>query len=229
MRWWVTCTYVVLSALWARPAFGQLGALIYSQVPNRLFGFVSDSQFRDDFGQVQGSLYADRFSIQSGADIGQLVWYGHYGTQNQDFDPDPPTSENFRIRFYSQGVSPFPIQQLPAEVLYDASSDQFARQFNGAFVNGRREYKFVLTLPSLFSAQPGVPYWLEISQVGDVNSVFRWESSTGGERAFQFPLGSDWQLSTSGQMAYELRTPEPGSGVLVGLVGLILRRRGKCG
>ncbi len=222
---------IVLAAVLSleAPAFGQLGALIYRQQPNRNFGFVSDTLFRDDFGQVQGSLYADRFQVPAAASLGQLVWYGHYGTPDQGFDPEPPLIESFRIRIWSQVSSPFPIQQLPNEVLYETTSDDVHRELTGLLVfPGRREYRYLLDLPFTFSIQPGAPYWLEVAQIGDVNSVFRWESSTGGERAFQFPVGSAWQLSGGGQLAYELRVPEPGSIALMGLaVALVSRARGR--
>ena len=211
---------LVILAFIADPAFGQLGPLIYSQAPNRNFGFASDSLFRDDFGQIQGSLYADRFQVSAAAVLGQLVWYGLYGAQDQGFDPEPPISESFRIRLFSQVNSPIPPLQLPADVLYETSTDAVFREFNGAFVNGRREYRYILNLPMSFTIQPGTPYWLEISQIGDVNSFFRWESSTGGERAFEFPLGSTWQMATGGQLAYELRVPEPMTGSFVAVVVL---------
>jgi len=209
------------------PAFGQLGALIYSQPPNRAFGFTSDTAFQNDGGQIQGSIYADRFSIATDRSIGQISWFGLYGSQ---FGPiqDPPSDEAFRIRFHDQHGT-FP-SSPPDDVLYEELFSNPLRDPTGFFVSGGfPEYRFVVNLSKRFEVLASKLYWLEISQVGEPSSYFRWESSSGGERAFQFPVGSAWQISGGGQLAYELRVPEPGSGVLVGLVWLILRRRGKCG
>ncbi len=226
MRWWLPCTFVVLGFVGTGPAFGQLGALIYSQAPNRAFGFASDTAFVNESGQIEGSVYADRFSVATPSSIGQLVWYGIYGPQ---FGPIqvPPASESFRVRFYDQDGS-FPPTLPPAGLLYEFNVSNPARTETGFGVGaGFPEIRFVVTLPAPFLVQSNTPYWLEVAQVGEPESYFRWESSTGGERAFQYPIGSAWQLAGGGQLAYELRVPEPGSGVLVGLVGLMLRRRGK--
>lgn len=211
----------ILLAILPTPAFGQLGPLIYSQAPNGNFGLVSDTAYTNDFGQPDGALRADRFQLAFSNEVGQILWFGHYGTQNQDFDPDPPLTESFRIRFWSQVTTPFPIQQLPDEVLYESASEEVFRELTGSFVAGRREYRYVLDLPSRFAVQGGTPYWLEIAQIGDLASAWRWETATGGEYASQYPIGSPWELHTIGQVAYQLRVPEPATGLLMALVGLV--------
>lgn len=220
----MTALIVFSIASFVGPAFGQLGPLIYSQAPDHLFALHSDTLFQDDFGQTIGELSADRFQLASGTSngIGQLVWFGHYGTQNQGFDPDPPALESFRIRFYGQVNSPFPIQQLPSGVLYETSSDDVFRELTGGLVSpGRREYRYVLDLPSTFWAQSGTPYWLEISQAGDVASAWRWETARGGEYANQYPIGNPWALNSFGfQLAYQLRVPEPLTSSFMALVVL---------
>ncbi|MCK6457703.1 MAG: hypothetical protein L6Q92_14380, partial [Phycisphaerae bacterium] len=67
---------------------------------------------------------------------------------------------------------------------------------------------------------------LEVSQVGDPFSTFRWEKSNGGEFAVQNPIGVPWILMTGfNQMAYELWTPEPATGALGVLAWMIVARR----
>ncbi|MCK6457867.1 MAG: hypothetical protein L6Q92_15215, partial [Phycisphaerae bacterium] len=68
-------------------------------------------------------------------------------------------------------------------------------------------------------------FWLEVSQVGDPFSTFRWETSSGGELAVQAPMGNPWTLISPGQLAYELWTPEPTTGALGVLAWMIVARR----
>src|SRR5262245_55004333 len=75
------CLLISFSVL-ATPALGQLGPLIYSQSPNRLFGFSADTAFVDDFGQTTGQLVADRFVLSQSNSIGQIRWFGMYGGQS---------------------------------------------------------------------------------------------------------------------------------------------------
>jgi hypothetical protein len=209
----------------AAPAAEQLGPLVYSQPPNRLFGFGSDTAYIDDFGRLQSAIYADRFTLTQTHTIQQLVFYGFYGTQNQGYDPDPPASEAFIIRFYNErGVfPPFP----PADLLYEEIHADVTRTLTGFLAAGRREYRYVVNLDQAFSASANTPYWVSIAQYEDPFSVFRWETSSGGELAFQFPIGSPWQLAGGNQLAYELRLPEPGCGALLfgGVLAAVSRRR----
>jgi len=208
---------------WAGPAFGQLGALIYSQAPNRNFAYLSDTQYVNDLGHADGVLRADRFQLTQAAQIGQLVWWGVYGPQ---FGPiqNPPFAESFRVRFYDQNGT-FP-SLPPFDVLYEATLSNSVREETGVLISsGFPEYRFVVDLSSTFAAPANVPLWIEISQVGDLASTWRWETASGGEFATQYPIGDSWNVNGGGQLAYQLRVPEPGSGVLVGLVAMVMRWR----
>jgi len=204
----------------AGPVYGQLGPLIYSQAPNRAFGYTSDTAFVDDLGHLNSEAIADRFTLNQTNTIQQVVFYGFYGTQNLGFDPDPPATESFIIRFYNQNGT-FPPSLPPADQLLDEVHADVSRALTGNLVfPGRREYQYVVNLNELFSATGGVPYWLSILQTDDQSSTFRWETSPGGENAFQFPIGSPWVVSGGSQLAYELRVPEP-SGAVVFVVGVL--------
>ncbi len=217
---------VVLSV--GGPAFGQLGALIYSQAPNRLGGFYSDTAYTNELGQLDGSIFADRFLLNQSSVVSPLRWWGIYGPQSGPIQI-APAHEEFRIRFYDQQGT-FPPNLPPATVLYETTISNPLREETGFLVSGGfPEYRFTVSLAKPFVAETGVPYWIEISQQRDVSSLFRWEKANFGEYAVQYPLGTPWRTNQTGeQLAYELRVPEPGSAVLVGLVGLMLRRRGEC-
>ncbi len=220
MKWWMVVAVVVLCASAAR---GDV--LLHRQAPGRTFGITSDTAWLNDGGTPTSSLIADKFSLASDAEICRVSAYGFFGGTGV-VDPGPPAVETLRVRFYDDSSG------LPDSVDYELTIPDPSRTFTGQFINisgARQEYLYQLPLSHCFAAQGGENYWLEIAQIGDVNSRFRWENSnTAGEYAVQFPISSPWHVTTgSGQMAYELWTPEPGSGVLVGLVGLMLRRRGK--
>lgn len=227
LRAWLYAGFVF--GLTATPSLGQLGPLIYSQPPNRLFGFISDTRFEDDFGNLDSAIYADRFSIsQTNVSIRQIIVYGFYGTQFQGFDPDPPAIESFRIRFHNQHGT-FPPNLPPGDVLYDATLDSTDRELTGLLVfPGRREYRYTFDLAEAFTPNPGSLYWFEISQIGDPSSTWRWENSNGGEYAVQHPIDGPWQTFAPGQLAYEFRVPEPLSGLLIiGAVMMAMQRRSR--
>ena len=210
---------LVILAFVAAPAFGQLGPLIYSQNPNRLFGYSADTEFVDDFGQTIGQLVADRFVLSQPRRIGQIRWFGIYGSQ---FGPiqSPPAQEEFRIRFYDQQGT-FPPNLPPASVLYETTFSNPLREETGLLVSGGfPEYRYTVELQTPFDAMGNTLYWLEITQLGIPSSRFRWENSSGGEYAVQFPVGSAWQTFSASQMAFELRVPEPFTGSLLALAAL---------
>lgn len=202
----------------AAPSVEQLGPLIYGRLPNRAFAYASDTSLSIDFGVQDSEISATRFSLSDTASAGQIVWFGYYESQNLGFDPDPPSSESFRIRFYRSEGS-FPPTALPGEILFDEAHADVTRVLTGLLAGGRREYRYVVSMNEPFTASAGIPYWMSIAQIDDVASFFRWEtSSTNGVRAFQHPENAPLNLR-SGDLAFELRVPEPASGFL--LIGAV--------
>jgi hypothetical protein len=217
--------YVALGWLCA-PAAGQVPMLLHRQPPGRTFGYASDTQFRDDFGRILSALYADRFELAAGGEVCRVVAWAFFGGSYEPFDPPPPASETLRVRFYDEAAG------LPGSELLSQTFDNPPRIFTGFTVSGdprRREYRYEFHLSPCLAAAPGTAYWVEISQISDPDSIFRWEgSNTPGQYAVQFPIGAPWQVVTgSGQIAYELWTPEPTSLFLAGagVLGAVLRRR----
>jgi hypothetical protein len=116
-------------------------------------------------------------------------------------------------------------------VLFEEIHADVTRTRTGFSVAGspvRREYRYVVNLDQAFSAMGGTPYWISLLQYNDYSSTFRWETANGGEFAAQHPIGTPWQLFGGTQMAYELRVPEPGCGVLLlGAVVTAISRRSR--
>ncbi|MCK6457565.1 MAG: hypothetical protein L6Q92_13680 [Phycisphaerae bacterium] len=207
----------------AQPASAQ-DVLLHAQSPSRTGGRPSDTLFFNDFSLPDGALYADRFRLSQSANIYKLVAWGFFGRRFEDLDPPPPVTETMRVRFYADAGG------VPGELRYEEEFLNPPRVFTGFFVAlgpARKEYRYDVTLSAGFPVAANTDYWLEVAQIGDLSSRFQWEASNFGEYAFQYPLGAAWQsISGNGQLAYELRTPEP-SGVALFLMfaGLMRLRR----
>lgn len=221
-------TLVLVAMALSAQAAATTDVLLHSQPPGRTFGISSDTLYLDDFGQASGALIADKFNLVAGGDtciarISAFAFFGGTGV----VDPGPPPTETIRVRFLADAVG------LPAEpALYEAQFQDPARVWTGFLINiagARKEYRYELPLPQCFHVVPGTDYWLEVAQIGDINSLLRWEhSNTAGGFAVQFPLETPWRLSANpSQLAYELWTPEPSTGALMALVCGYLLRRGK--
>src|SRR5690606_28873888 len=80
---------------------------------------------------------------------------------------------------------------------------------------------FVAVLPVTMSIDADSPYWLEIVQIGGIDSHFRGEFSRTGEtngQVFNNDLVGDWThtVAATTDTAYQLiMIPEPGTGLLV--------------
>jgi len=202
------------------PAFGQLGTLIYSQAPDRLFGYASDSELGDGLSAVR----ADRFSVAADREIGQVVWFGMYGPQLGPIQT-PPVADAFRIRFFNQNGTP-PPSVPPGDLLYEMLVLEPSREETGAFISGGfPEYRFVANLPDRFLVSAQVPYWISIVQIGESSSYFRWETAGPGDHARQIPADSPWVVVGTGQLAFQLRVPEPITGGLLALGALAATAR----
>ncbi|MFO0972146.1 MAG: hypothetical protein U1A27_01730 [Phycisphaerae bacterium] len=214
-RAWVAAVLTMLLPATAR------GQLLVNQPPNQSGGPAADTDFINMFGQQSWQQLAEDFTLSAPADIRKIRWWGFY---NQD---NPPASETMRLRFYDAR----PSDGLPGQVLQETQVANPLRVATGQIVfvgNAPHEYRYEAILPALFSAAAGVPYWIEIVQVGDVSTAFRWEDSGVGNDRYVYlnSLVSDWTVSgLHVDRAYQLfAVPEPGAAALV-VWALVLGRR----
>jgi hypothetical protein len=154
---------------------------------------------------------ADDVMLAQSAEIGMIRWWGFYS------EAMPQPDELMRIRFYGSRAS----DALPdeANVVYEETFTNPTRVATGRIVlvdEGPPEYLFNAQLTTPVSLASGLRYWLEIVQVGDIDSRFRWEfspTSDGSGDAFVNPTTVDWRSSlpyATTDDAYQLiAIPEP--------------------
>ncbi|MFO0972243.1 MAG: hypothetical protein U1A27_02225 [Phycisphaerae bacterium] len=196
------------------------GQLI-GQPPNHFGGPAADTDFINMFGQQSWQQLAEDFTLSAPADIRKIRWWGFYDQDN------PPASETMRIRFYAAR----PGDGLPGAVLQETTLSSPSRIATGLIVQvgiNPHEYRYEAILPALFSAAAGVPYWIEIVQVGDVSTHFRWEDSGTGDDRYVFlnRIVADWTESTLHvDLAYQLVAVPESSTVTLLLSALAWMRR----
>src|SRR6185436_11525897 len=107
------------------------------------------------------------------------------------------------------------------------------RTWTGRFIldsGAPREFLYQVDLPVELTLNAS-RHWLEIAQVGDINSLFRWEASNFpplNGQAVNNPIAGDWfaPQSVVSNTAFQLiNLPEPNSVVLVAIAGIALLRR----
>lgn len=186
--------------------------IIFEQLPQRTAGFAGDLDYYDDSGNRFWQQAADDFRLSSDEIIRRISWYGFYGGTFSGSVNPPSGQENMRVRVYSAR----PSDGRPGLVLYEESYLNPSRASTGMnVVSGGQhpEYFFTSDLTTPFSAAAATTYWLEIVQLDDVSSHFRWESSasSGAPLAYMNPNVTDWTLTTfNGNLAFQLSTvPEP--------------------
>ncbi|OWY71290.1 hypothetical protein B7486_11905 [cyanobacterium TDX16] len=222
--WWSCPVWLCL----ASPAMANI---IVQQLPDPFGGPASDTLFQNQVGQVVWQQEADNIILDAPAVVRQVSWWGFYGGSGTPTTP-PPITETMRIRFY--GVRPGDGLPDDNNVLLEEFHQDAVREATGVlvFVGGRpAEYRYQVNLTTPLSLEAATLYWLEIVQIGDVESAFRWETGWGivPSHAFRNAGIPSWQLVT-GNQAFELSTvPEPQSAALVGVVSLVFvrRRRGR--
>lgn len=197
-------------AIGAAPVFADI---VVQQLPYQGGGPASDTLFRNQLNQVVWQQEADNILLSSPAIVRQVSWWGFYGGSGAPVTPPPPV-ETMRIRFYGARLG----DGLPDDgnILLEELHTNALRAATGILMNieGRpAEYRYQINLTTPIELDATTLYWLEIVQVGDVDSAFRWETGFGAVNGHAFQNGGfgDWQ-QTSGSFAFELSTvPEPQS------------------
>lgn len=189
----------------AAPAAEQ-NVLIDHQ-PTRRGGPAADTEFLDMFGFPFSNFEADNFVLASPAAITRINAWGFHDLDN------PPATETMRIRFYDSR----PGDGLPGGVLYEETFSNFTRIATGQIVFtgvDPHEYFYTFDLASPVALASTTLYWLELVQVGDLQTAFRWELSSGGDRSrvFRNPSFPDWTVASGSDLAFQLiAVPEPAS------------------
>ena len=206
------------------------GDVVVNHPPLNTGGGASDTSFYYPYPWQYWNREADDILLTASAVIGEVRWWGFY------HEGTPPVEEVMRVRFYGTRAS----DGLPdeANLVYEETFANPMRTATGRIIlvdEGPPEYQFIAELTVPVSLAAGLRHWLEIVQVGDANSTFRWEfspTSDGSGFAFINPDTVDWRRTIPGltvDNAYQLiSVPEPTVfGVFWCVLILAGRRRGR--
>jgi len=211
---------------WASPADMLRGdGVVFDQQPDPAGGPLADTLALDEFGYEIWEQVADNVRLSEAATIRRISWYGFYGGDEQSHEP-PAGDETMRVRFYSSRAS----DGLPGDILLEETFLNLPRTFTGRVVSVGglpKEYLFEADLSTSMFLSANTVYWLEVVQVGDVNSHYRWEDGYGlvGRHATINYYPPDW-TSVSGSFAFQLSTvPEPTSIAVLICAAFLARSR----
>ena len=190
--------------------------IIVQQLPSQRGGPGADTLFRNQFDQVVWQQVADNIQIAAPATVRQVSWWGFYGGSDAPVTPPPPM-ETMRIRFYAARAGDglpddgnILLEEYHPDTVLSATGDT-------VHVGGNPlEYRYQVDLNTPLSLAADTLYWLEIVQIGDIDSAFRWETGFGSINGLAYinSNGPYWRSGVSSQ-ALELSTvPEPSSALL---------------
>ena len=206
------------------------GSIVVDQQPHNFGGPASDTALLDDFDNQIWQRVADDVLLPQSTILSRIVFWGFYGGSFDQFVEPPPPTETMRVRFYDAR----PSDNLPGTVLFEESFLNPSRVPTGRVVlvgPGPPEMRYQVDLTTPFELQANTKYWLEIVQVDNLNSHFRWEFSPGNGTPYAFinPNVPDWTKSTLvSNVAFQLvAIPEPATLTLTAgaLLFLVLKGR----
>ncbi|MBI5764530.1 MAG: hypothetical protein HZA51_13510 [Planctomycetes bacterium] len=216
---------VVLAILYMLTGAPAGADVIVEQLPILTGGFASDTDFIDMLGRRLWQREADNILLTQDATVRRITWWGFYGGSGTPATP-PPATETIQIRIMGARAG----DGLPDEsvVLMDETFFNPSRMPTGRIIGvggAPIEQRFTVDLTVPVNLQSNIPYWLEIVQLGDVNTMFRWEDGSGllTGHSFSNPLTNGWLLS-GGSLSFQLSAiPEPTAftGVLVCITALM--------
>jgi len=244
MRTRTPSVFTTALLLWAIPAqagegpWGDLmrgagprgGGVIVDHQPVGHGGLASDTAFRlTEWDPAIWQRVADDILLGAAATVGRVRFWGFYND-----DVQPVGDETMRVRFYGSRAG----DQMPGTVLFEQSFLNPGRTATGVIIptfGAPAEFVFDVSLSVPVSLDAGVKYWLEIVQVGDEDSTFRWEYSQNTLLNGHVGINEaveDWRpiQNLVSNAAFQLLTvPEPTSAVsvmiLLGLLGVKRRKR----
>jgi hypothetical protein len=191
--------------------------IVVDHQPQNTGGLASDTSFQlPGFPDELWQRVADDFTLTEPATLRRVHWWAFYDSDS------PPLTETIRLRFYESR----PLDGLPDEsrIVREETVVDPLREWTGRLVGVGilpREYFFTMDLSSELQLEARTQYWLEIVQIGDIASHYRWEVSLAdlnGQAAINNGGASDWISTLPGLVAdtaFQLSTvPEPKSIIL---------------
>lgn len=211
-------------AQWEVVARGETSVVVDHQ-PHPFAGFASDTLFLSPFEQPVWQRIADDFTLSQTSPISEIRWWGFYDQDN------PPTSETFRIRVYgslSSNGLPDESNTILETFIVNPSRILTGRQI--AVGVEPDEYFFTASLPQPVVLAGQTQHWLEITQIEDLSTAFRWESSLADMNGLAFLNNNveNWTLTTNvlADTAFQLVVvPEPSTLLFSCFVVMLLCRR----
>jgi hypothetical protein len=185
--------------------------ILVDHLPHPYGGLASDTLFCVPFGQPVWQRVADNFMPASPDHAVALSFWGFYNEDN------PPQSETFRLRIYGSRSS----DGLPDDniILSETTVQNPPRTWTGAFIGVGilpKEYRFEASFAAPVSLDAATQYWLEVAQIGDLTTAFRWEDSVAvldGVATIN-TIHNYWQATFPNgpaDAAFQLISPEPAS------------------
>jgi MYXO-CTERM domain-containing protein len=188
---------------------------VFSQLPDGINGYFADST-----GSFPAQRVADDFSLGAGTTIRSLTFWGGY-FPHQASIPD----DDFTLTLYSDGGG------IPGGVIHSTSLSALSRTDTGIDLFGTDEYIYNANLTTPVAVSGSTTYFLSITNntgLGAFGASWFWETGTGhGLLTFSADGGGTWS-AFGGDQAFILSSkavPAPGAIALLGLVGLVSRRR----
>lgn len=207
------------------------GGIVVDHQPHPTGGPGSDTNFVEVFSPLTWQLSADDFTLTSPATIRHITWWGFYGSTFASSAEQPPATQTMRLRFYDARIQ----DGLPGTVLFEETFVDPSYAWTGRRVltgPAPDEYKFDVDLSTPMQLVALTPYWIEIIQLSNPRSLYRWESSRSSEIngfAFQNAATNDWihTQNTTSDLAFQLSTiPEPSPAALMLLLCCCFSCRG---
>lgn len=178
------------------------------------------------------SELADDFLLDTAMIIQDVQWWGtYYNSGNPGRD--------FRIRFYEDnGTGLKPLDTAAYDI--SVTNAMVNETFVGNDQYGWPSYEYSLDLDTYFTADAGAKYWISIQSVtGDTAGQWGWSGAQPATLLHESVLRSDYfgvpnWTDVSGLVGYSLdqafvlsgvAVPAPGALALLGLAGLVGRRR----
>lgn len=197
------------------------GQVLIQHLPTQVGGPASDTEF-DFLGSPLWQQLADEIYFSQDSLLSRVDWWGFYN------DDNPPLTETMRIRIYEARLG----DSLPDEtsIVLDTSVTDPFRIATGEQVAvgiGPAEFLYSHHFKDPILLQADTLYWLEIVQLGDITTAFRWEVGTDpliSGHAFKNPITVDWThtVNTVSDQAFVLyAVPEPSVAMLLALGGVL--------